>query len=397
MKNYSIIALTILCILSTTACAKTKKNKETIDNTELKVVDDSIQKGRPKIQVVFLLDATGSMSGLISTAKDKIWSIAGSLSQTEPAPYIEIGMLFYRDRGDEFVTKILQLSTDIDNLYEQLMAIQATGGGDMPESVNQALYESVTKMQWDDNPNTYKAIFLVGDCPPHMDYSDDVKYPESCAEAKKRNIIINTIQMGSEPSTIPIWKKIASSTMGEYIQTDMSVNNISVATPYDNDINDKQYELDNTRIYYGKSAEMAVQKKTQSEKMKSGDASVNARRSEYNLSKAGKSSYYGVNELINDVSNGKKISDIKPEELPEELKKMPIKELQEYVTGMIEKRKTLEKEIATLNKNRQEYIDKELVKIDKEVIKESFDDVVFDAIQSQAESKNIKIEGKAKR
>jgi hypothetical protein len=124
---------------------------------------------RPKMQIVFLLDATGSMSGLIGAAKEKIWSITSSLSQSEPVPDIEVGMLFYRDRGDDFITRIIPLGTDMDNLYEQLMAMDASGGGDGPESVNQALYEGVNKMQWDNLPNTYRAIFLVGDYPPHME------------------------------------------------------------------------------------------------------------------------------------------------------------------------------------------------------------------------------------
>lgn len=352
---------------------------------------------KPKMQVVFLLDATGSMSGLISAAKDKIWSITSSLTQTDPVPDIEVGMIFYRDRGDEFITKKIPLGTDLDNLYEQLMAISADGGGDMPESVNQALYEGVNHMQWDNNDNTYKTLFLVGDCPPHMDYRDDVKYPESCSEAIKKGIIVNTILMGSEPTAAQIWKEIASKTNGEFIKTDMNVNNIVVRTPYDDRINERQRELDKTRIYYGKSADQMVVKEVQSSKMSTGDAAVNARRAEYNLSAAGYRSYYGSNELINDVINGKKVSDIPEKELPDNLKKMSQTEREKYVAEQINKRKALEKEILELSKQRQSHIDTELQKMDSEQVENSFDNVVFKAVQSQAEAKDIKIEGRAKR
>ena len=50
------------------------------------------------------------------------------------------------------------------------MRFQADGGGDTPESVNQALYEAVTKTNWSDNPTAYRVIFLVGvvcDILPH--------------------------------------------------------------------------------------------------------------------------------------------------------------------------------------------------------------------------------------
>src|ERR1700750_1269445 len=66
---------------------------------------DSLKIRNPKIQLVFALDGTGSMSGLIGAAKEKIWSIAGSLAQADPAPEIEMGLIFYRDRGDEFITR----------------------------------------------------------------------------------------------------------------------------------------------------------------------------------------------------------------------------------------------------------------------------------------------------
>lgn len=390
----------VLSILMYTSCKdnSSKINGNTKTNDEIVQVVDTTQITRPKMQVVFLLDATGSMSGLIGTAKEKIWSIAGSLAQTNPEPELEIGMIFYRDRGDEFVTKHIPLGNDLDNMYEQLMAMQAFGGGDAPESVNQAIHEGISQIQWDTDPKTYRAIFLVGDYPPHMDYKDDVKYSESCVEANKKNIIINTILMGNNSETLRIWKEIAKKTNGEFIQTDMNVNNISINTPYDDKINDLQYQLDQTRIYYGESSGKMVTKQVQSEKLsKYASSSVNARRSDYNMSKAGKKVYYGSFELINDVMNGKKLSDIKTSDLPDNMQTMSTSERQKYVDDLIEKRKKLEKEIISFNKQRQEYIDKEIEKIDKSKVKESFDDAIYKSVKDQAASKNIILEEKVKR
>ena len=61
---------------------------------------------RPKVDVVFVLDTTGSMSGLIQTAKEKIWSIATTMSSAQTTPDIRIGLVGYRDRGDSYVTKM---------------------------------------------------------------------------------------------------------------------------------------------------------------------------------------------------------------------------------------------------------------------------------------------------
>src|SRR5678815_4109838 len=81
---------------------------------------DSVQPTnpvKPKMQVVFALDATGSMGELIGTAKDKIWSIVNSLTQVEQIPEIEVGLIFYRDKGDAFITKRIQLTDSIDMVY----------------------------------------------------------------------------------------------------------------------------------------------------------------------------------------------------------------------------------------------------------------------------------------
>ena len=96
---------------------------------------------RPKIEVVFVLDTTSSMSGLIDAAKEKIWSIASTMASANQAPDIHMGLVAFRDRGDAYVTQVVDLSQDLDSMYAKLIDFQAEGGGDGPESVNQALYE----------------------------------------------------------------------------------------------------------------------------------------------------------------------------------------------------------------------------------------------------------------
>lgn len=83
---------------------------------------------------------------MLQAAKEKIWSIASTMAQADPAPEIKMGLVAYRDRGDDYVTRVVDLSDDLDSLYATLMDFQAAGGGDGPESVNQALYDAVHKV-----------------------------------------------------------------------------------------------------------------------------------------------------------------------------------------------------------------------------------------------------------
>src|SRR5262249_1120686 len=61
--------------------------------------------GRPVVEVVFVLDTTGSMGPLIEGAKRKIWSIATTIIDCAPDADIRMGLVAYRDIGDDYVTR----------------------------------------------------------------------------------------------------------------------------------------------------------------------------------------------------------------------------------------------------------------------------------------------------
>src|SRR6266480_6466082 len=84
--------------------------------------DAAAKLAKPRIEVCFVLDTTGSMSGLIEGAKQKIWSIANEMVSAKPTPEIRLGLVAYRDRGDEYVTKVFDLTNDIDAIYAQLQS-----------------------------------------------------------------------------------------------------------------------------------------------------------------------------------------------------------------------------------------------------------------------------------
>ena len=117
---------TKLSFLSTITClACTLTNAHSAEPaTEAKA---TLEAKTPKIEVVFVLDTTGSMSGLIAAAKEKIWAIANTLATAKPAPVIKMGLVGYRDRGDAYVTTYTALTDDLDAVYANLMKFQAAG------------------------------------------------------------------------------------------------------------------------------------------------------------------------------------------------------------------------------------------------------------------------------
>ncbi len=238
-----IIALAAIVITSATTNAKPAATEDNPVQCE--------QCSKPRIDAVFLIDTTGSMSGLIEGAKVKIWSIATEMLQAEIVPELRIGLIGYRDRGDAYVTRRFDLTADIDDIYSELIKFRAQGGGDRPESVNQALHDALKRMSWDRNPQTYRVVFLVGDSPPKMTYQDDVKYPVTARQARKDNVIINTVLAGGASDTKAIWQQIANLAGGQFAAIPQSGNMRVIKTPFDGDIQQLQRRLHRTIVPYG--------------------------------------------------------------------------------------------------------------------------------------------------
>ena len=353
---------------------------------------------KPVIEAVFVLDTTSSMSDLIQGAKDKIWSIASTLVTGKPSPDIKIGLVAYRDKGDEYIIKSTPLSDDIDAVYSDLMKYQAVGGGDGPESVNEALNVAVTNIKWTNN-NAYKVIFLVGDYPPHMDYKDDVKYKDSCKKAAEAGIIINTIQCGIEKTTTPIWQEIARLSEGNFFQISQDGGTKVIETPYDKDMLKLSEELDGTRLAYGTKEQQylgGAQMMNAAGIRNSASVASNADRIEYASKSVEDGASYrnfetgGVQDLINDVVSGKvKLENVKHEQLPENLKKMNKDELLKYVNEKIKTRKDLQSKLNELTARRSAFII-EYQKKNKLNGANSFDAAVFSTMKSQAVKAGIK-------
>lgn len=314
------------------------------------------KKETPRAEVVFVLDSTGSMSGLIEGAKQKIWSIANSIISQDPAPEIKIGLISYRDRGDEYVTQIMDLTDDIDAVYAKLQSFRAAGGGDAPESVNQALNEAVTKMSWSPaDQNVYRVIFLVGDCPPHMDYQDDVKYPETCKLAMEKFIIINTVQCGNDYSTTPIWQDIAKKSEGQFVQIAQTGGMIVIRTPYDDEIATLTRELSSTVIPYGSmETQAAVVGKLRRAEV--ADAMLNASRAAYNI-KSGGRAVQGKGDLVQSLADkDMALEAVEEEYLPEDMKNLSKEELEKVVKEKTAKRAELNAKILNLSKKRDTWL-----------------------------------------
>lgn len=147
----------------------------------------------PRMDVLFLLDSTGSMADEIETVKKKIEEIAKEISYGNPKPDVRFGVVTYRDRGDAYVTRKYKLTRNLNEVLTNLSLTTASGGGDYEESLNEALKVALYDMNWNEDRKTSKILFLIADAPPHMDYGEEFTYKDAILEASKSGISINSI------------------------------------------------------------------------------------------------------------------------------------------------------------------------------------------------------------
>ncbi len=350
---------------------------------------------RPKIDVVFVLDTTGSMGGLIQTAKDKIWSIARTMASAQPTPDIRIGLVAYRDRGDAYVTQVVDLSSDLDSVYARLMDFEANGGGDTPESVNKALYDAVHKVSWSQDPQAYQVVFLVGDAPPHTEYQDELQYPEILAQARKKGIVVNTIQCGDMPITMEPWQQIASLGQGRYFQVEQAGGAVAFATPFDADIAALSAQLDRTRLYYGTGEERKrMELKVAATDKLNSFASMEslARRGAFNASPAGSANRLGEMELVDALSSGKvSLAELDDADLPESLKPLAPAEQEAVILHMTEERHQLTKKIRELADKRDLFLETKIA--EEGGATDSLDQKIYETVSLQAAKAGLTYEG----
>ena len=209
--------------------------------------------GKPTIELVFVIDTTCSMGGLIEGAKQKVWSIVNEVMKSPSKPEVRMGLVAYRDQGDAYVTQITRVTRDLDNVYNTLMAYKADGGGDSPEDVRQALADGVHKVGWSPrSPNIAQILFLVGDAPPHDDYGNEPDTVASASEAVKAGILVNTIQCGNMQGTDVAWKKICRAGEGQYFAIAQDGGVVAIATPFDAELSRLGTRVGGTYMAYGR-------------------------------------------------------------------------------------------------------------------------------------------------
>lgn len=116
------------------------------------------------LDLCFMVDTTGSMADELLYLQSELDDVIGRVQAELPEVDISLGLLFYRDEGDEYVVRSSDFTPDIAAQRKFLLAQEADGGGDYPEAVHEAL-ETALNLSW--REGTRKILIPVLDAPPH--------------------------------------------------------------------------------------------------------------------------------------------------------------------------------------------------------------------------------------
>jgi hypothetical protein len=343
----------------------------------------AVTSRRPRVEVAFVLDTTGSMGGLIEGAKRRIWSIARRIGEGQPRPELRIALVAYRDKGDPYVTRVHDLTGDMDDVHARLMSFQADGGGDTPEHVSAALHDAVHRVSWSQGP-ALRIIFLVGDAPPHVDYQDGFDYRRHAREARQRGIVVEAIECGEDPLTAQVWQEIAGLGNGHFARIDASGGMPAKVTPVDAELARLNAELAATVVAGGSAAEQAETGRK-----------VSARAAMAAPVAAEAAAYYARADKLADkdlvdlpvAAQKRELGELKrqPGAGPAALRGKSDHEALDYLRQQKQKRAVVQARIVELQKKRDAYLESQPRERD------GFDQQVVDSLKAKAREHGIQL------
>ena len=193
------------------------------------------------LDVLFLLDATGSMHDEIYQLKITIDEVAQRIHRLPGDVDVRLGMTLYRDEFDSFLTATFDLTPDVEAFAEALSAVVADGGDDYPEALDEALADALSQPSWRSASDTVQLVFLVADAPPQVHRLVPVPYTESMREAARRGIKIFPVSSsGTDDQAEFVFRQVAQFTGARYVFLTYGAE--GRATGAASDIDQRDYE-----------------------------------------------------------------------------------------------------------------------------------------------------------
>ena len=309
---------------------------------------------RRDVDLVIALDVSGSMEGLIESAKQRLWDITNELARARPVPELRVAILSYGNPayGEQagYVRVDLPFTADLDTVNATLFAFR-TDGGD--EYVARAIQTSLDKLQWSQDHDALRIVFVAGNESAEQD--PQLTIERAAAAAAARGVVVNAIYCGADGNADARgWQRVATSTNGVYASIDQQAAAVAnVATPFDAELAALNGELNATYVAFGAAGDRG--RANQAEQDGNAASMSPSAAASRTVSKAG-ALYRADWDLVDAVQSGKALADIPAAELPAELQALEAEQREAWVREKTERRQEVQRRIGALAAARSEYI-----------------------------------------
>ena len=170
----------------------------------------------PNVDLAFVVDATGSMGDEIEYLKSELLDVIQQVRNSNPSLNIRTGSVFYRDQGDEYVTRTSEFTTNTETTMDFIGNQRAGGGGDFPEAVHTAVEQGLG-LDWSEDAIT-RIMFLVLDAPPHYEEGVISELQDYIQKAAEQGIkVIPVTASGIDKNTEFLMRFFSMGTNGTYV------------------------------------------------------------------------------------------------------------------------------------------------------------------------------------
>lgn len=348
------------------------------------------EEQKQPVDLVIALDVSGSMSGLIDSAKQRLWDIVNELAQANPQPDLRMAILTYGNPAygaqSGYVRIDMPFTRDLDAINRTLFSF-GTNGGD--EYVARVIHRSLTGLDWSDDADALKILFVAGNEEANQDPDMSVGFVSKVAT--NNGVVVNTLYCGSENDAIVAgWREFSTLTNGLFASINQDAAAVAnVATPMDEQLAELNKELNKTYVAYGQDGDQY--KANQVEQDRNTEMLSAPSIASRTLTKIGELYDNAKWDLVDAFESGTPVAELESEDLPEPMQAMTIEARQEYVQELAAKRQAVSARIQEIGQQRDDYIDAERARLAGDV-DAGLDTAIINGVRELAEKKGFEFE-----
>ncbi len=340
----------------------------------------------PTVDLAICLDISGSMEGLIHAARQNLWTVVNQLALVKPVPRLRVALLTYgcnaHTKESGWVKIESGFTEDLDKISKLLFA-QTTNGGD--EYVARVVQTALGELQWSPDAKALKLLFVCGNEAADQDPKLDFK--ETSKQAIARGVIVNSIYCGNPGDALaPRWREVATLADGQFAAIDQN-QNVAIKTPFDARLVELSAAVNATYLPYGNAGRAAAA--NQKEQDQNAEGIGQAAAAQRCQTKGGGLYWNAAWDLVDACADPKfDLDKLAAADLPESMRAMTAQARKEHVAAHKLRREELRKEIETVGKQRDGFVQEELKKRSTAAAR-TFESAIVQLVRTQAEKAGL--------